>query len=293
MQPYRNFALRICVFVLTCLLAACSAVRLGYSHGETVAYWWLDGYVDFDSSQKPWVKQHINHLFAWHRQTQLGDYAQFLTHLQARLQHDVTPADISADADAIKKRMLTAIDKAMPELTDLALSLQPQQIARIEKKFAANNEKYRKEYLSDDLEKRQLARYKQVMTHAEYWFGDFSREQEEKIRAASDARPFDGDAVMAMRVRRQRELVSLLKRIQAEKPERAATTKMLREYVEASLAHFADAKAQAVSDAYTNGTIGLAAAVVNMATAKQKAFAMSRLKHWADDCREMATAARP
>lgn len=292
MQLYRNFALRIGVFVLACLLAACSAVHLGYSHGETVAYWWLDGYVDFDSSQKPWVKQHINHLFAWHRKTQLEDYAQFLTHMEARLQHEVTPADMSADADAIKKRMLTVVDKAMPELTDLALSLQPQQIARIEKKFAANNEKYRKEYLSGDLEKRQLARYKQVMTQAEYWFGNFSREQEAKIRAASDARPLDGDAALATRLRRQHELVALLKRIQSEKPERAATTRMLREYVVASLAYFGDAKAQAASDAYADSTIRLAAMVVNMTTAKQKAFAMARLTQWAEDCREMATAAR-
>jgi hypothetical protein len=290
MRACRAFAAKLIVSILVCLLAACSAVRLGYSHGETVAYWWLDSYVDFTSEQKPWVKAHIDRLFAWHRATQLTDYAQLLLQVQGQLQHEVSPAVVSADADALKKRMLTAIDHAMPELADLALSLQPQQIAHIEKKFAANNDKYRKEFLSGDAEKRQLARYKQVMTHAEYWFGNFSHEQEVKIRAASDARTFDGDMMMVIRLRRQRELIAVLRQIQAEKPDHATTMRMLRDYVAASLTHFGDAKAQAVSDAYADETMSLAQIIVNMTTPKQKAFAMSRIKQWVEDCRQMAHA---
>ena len=33
-------------------LAACSAVRLGYANLPDLAYWWLDGYVDFSDEQE-------------------------------------------------------------------------------------------------------------------------------------------------------------------------------------------------------------------------------------------------
>lgn len=288
MQLYRSFAQKILVVMLVGLLAACSAARLGYSHGETITYWWLDSYVDFDSAQKPWVKQRIDHLFAWHRHSQLEDYAQLMSQIQQQLQQSVTSETVAADAEALKKRTLLVIDQAMPELADLSLSLQPQQIANIDKKLTANNEKYRREYLSGDVDERQRARYKQVMTHAEYWFGSFSRDQEAKIRAASDARPIDVDAMMAMLVRRQRELINVLKTIAAQKPERKAVMQMLRNYVTASQANFGDAKLQAANEAYKNSTLALATSIVNMTTPKQKAFAQERLKQWMEDCRRMA-----
>ncbi|WP_242490004.1 DUF6279 family lipoprotein [Noviherbaspirillum cavernae] len=288
MRSSRAFSSRAGIFVLACLLVGCSAVRLGYSNGETVVYWWLNSYVDFESDQTPWVKRHISHLFDWHRKTQLDDYAKLLTQTQQQLQRKVTPADVAADYDALKKRMLIVIDKAIPELTDLALSLQPQQIAQIEKKFESNNEKYRKEYLQGDLEQRQHVRYKKVMKQAEYWFGNFSAEQEARIRAASDARPANFEAHMAGRMRRQQEMVALLRKIQVEKPKHETAMRMLRTYVTATMVHFGDEKQKAVADAYADSTVQLSVMIINMATPQQTANAMTRLQKWIDDCRSMA-----
>ena len=70
MRPYRTFAIRIGIFLITgLLLLGCSAARFGYSNGETLSYWWLNGYVHFDADQKPWVKKQIATLFTWHRKT--------------------------------------------------------------------------------------------------------------------------------------------------------------------------------------------------------------------------------
>ena len=70
----RLFALGLLV-----LLAACSLGQLGYDHADTIAYWWLNGYVEFDNSQRPWVRQRIDTLYAWHRHTQLKTYVPILT----------------------------------------------------------------------------------------------------------------------------------------------------------------------------------------------------------------------
>lgn len=288
MRPYHAFTRKVCLFLVVCLLVSCSALRLGYSNGESVVYWWLNGYVDFEDEQDPWVKRHIANLFQWHRKTQLNEYAQLLAQTQKQLHGNVTQTDVLASYDAVKKSMLLVVDKALPELTDLALALQPQQIAHLEKKFASNNDKYRKEYLRGDFEERQRHRYKKIMKQAEYWFGDFSEEQEAQIRAASNARPLNNELWMEVRLRRQQELIALLKKVQDEKLGRDATMKMLKEYAGAVFGQFGNAEHQALSDASARETARMVSVIVNIATPEQKARAHKRLQQLIDDCHAMA-----
>jgi hypothetical protein len=283
MWPYRAFTLKAFLVLVACLLVGCSALRLGYSNGESVAYWWLNGYIDIERDQQPWVKKHIANLFEWHRNTQLGEYAKLLTHAQQRLDHSVTQADVLAEYDAVKKSGLVVVDKALPELTDLALALQPQQIAHLEKKFASNNDEYRREYLRGDLEKRQHDRYTKVMKQAEYWFGDFSHTQEAQIRAASDARPLNNELVLQMRLRRQQQLIALLKKVQQEKLGREATAALLKNYALGALEQFDNQEHRAFSEASRIGTAQMVATIINIATPQQKAHAKKRLQRWVED----------
>lgn len=287
-RPYRSFASTICLFLLVCFAAGCSAVRLGYSNGESVVYWWLDGYVDFQAEQQPMVRKSIKSFFVWHRKTQLPEYAQLLGQWQQKLHHNVTPPEVAASYDDVRKRMLLAVEKALPELTDLAVAMDADQIAHLERKFASNNEKYRKEYLRGGLEERQLLRYKKIMKQAEYWFGDFSREQEMKIRALSDARPLDNEQWLEERIRRQNDMVAILKRIHAEKPGRDAAQQMLKNFVSASMDHYGDARRKAFFDQSQESTVQLMSALINLTTPEQKAFAQKRVQQWIEDCHTMA-----
>ncbi|HZW22309.1 DUF6279 family lipoprotein [Noviherbaspirillum sp.] len=289
MRPDRAFFERAVLFLLAMLLAGCSALRLGYANGDTFVYWWLNGYVDFEDEQKPWVKAHIDRLFDWHRTTQLPDYAQLLEQVQQRLQRGQTaPDEVRADFNAVRKRAALVLDKAAPELADLALSLQPQQIANLEKKFSSNNDKYRKEYLRGNIDDRQQLRFKKVMKQAEYWFGDFSQEQEASIRKMSDARPLDYEIWMAERLRRQQEMLQMLRKIQAEKPPRETVSRMIREFVARSFENFTYAENKAFFDDSTDGMARMIATIVNVATPEQKAHAIKRLQKWIEDCHALA-----
>lgn len=289
MRPNPSLFAKVLLALLVCLLASCSALRIGYANGDTFVYWWLDGYVDFTSEQKPWVRAHIDRLFAWHRKTQLPEYAQLLSQVQQRLQHGQTSqADVLADITTIKKRTAIVLEQSLPELADLALSLQPEQIAYLERKFASNNDKYRKEYLQGTLEDRQRHRYKQIMKHAEHWFGDFSAQQEAQIRAASDARPLNYEIWMAERMRRQQEMIGMLKKIQSTRPTRDTTIAILRQFVARSLENFTYAENKAFFDGSIEGMAQAVSVIVNVATPAQKTHAVARLQKLIDDCHQLA-----
>ncbi|MEC5160043.1 MULTISPECIES: DUF6279 family lipoprotein [unclassified Janthinobacterium] len=291
--PFRGGRLQQCLLVLLLvLLAGCSSLRLSYNNGDTLLYWWLNAYVDLESDQKGWVQKDIDKMFHWHRQTQLKDYVQVLTNAQRQLQSNPTQADLLATYADIKTRAQAVIVKAEPDLADLARSLRPEQIAQMEKKFTKNNEDYRKKYLRGDAAKRQKFRYQKSMEQFELWFGSFSREQEELIRQASDARPLNNELWFEERLRRQRSIIGLAQKVQREKLGKEATVALIHKLIVESFERMEHSEQKAFFDAYNEGTARLVLTVIKTATPTQKAHAVKRMQGWIDDFNSLAAEAR-
>ena len=276
--------------LLACMLAllGCSSLRLSYNHGDTLLYWWIDGYVDLDAEQKPWVKKDIDELFHWHRKTQLHDYTQLLQTVQRQLQGNPSAADLAADYDQVRARTQLLLFKALPELADLARLLKPEQIAQMEKKFAANNAEFRKKNMKGDKEAQQKFRYNKSMEQFELWFGNFSSEQEAAIRKASDARPLDNEFWLEERMRRQRNITNLVKKVQSEKLSKDATMALLHGLVKDSFDGPPQAERRQFVDSDTAATVELVLTVIRVATPAQKAHAQKRMQGWIDDFNALA-----
>jgi hypothetical protein len=257
--------------------------RLGYNNGETVSYFWLNGYIGFDADQKPWVKKELANLFAWHRRSQLPEYLPLLEQAKKRVLKPVSEAELARDYDEIRRRIQVMTDRAAPAAADLALALRPEQIASIERKFAENNEKFRKEHLRGDLAQRQSDRFRRTMKQAETWFGNFSSEQERQIRQLSDVRPLDDEVVLADRMQRQAEMIRMLQRIEAEKPTREAAVAMIRQYVSGAMDHYNHPDYQRYFEKYRAAQLRMVAGIINMSTPAQKQYFEKEVQGWIDD----------
>lgn len=289
--PLRRAA-RLFLLGAMLLLAACSSLQLVYNHGDTLLYWWLDGYVDLDSDQKPWVKRDIDDFFQWHRKTQLHDYVQVLQTARRQLQGTPTEADLLADYEDIRQRTELMLLKALPQLAQLARSLQPQQIAQVEKKFGANNDDFRHKNMKGDREHQLAFRYDKAMDQFELWFGRFSHEQEVAIRQASDARPLDNALWLDQRMRRQQAVLALLRQVQRDRLGQDATVALIRTLIEDSFARRDQADRKEFFEDYNQGTAQLVLTVIRVATPAQKAHALKRMQGWIDDCNALAAQAR-
>ncbi|MQA38337.1 DUF6279 family lipoprotein [Rugamonas aquatica] len=283
---------RVFLIVLMAVLAGCSSLRLAYNHGDTLLYWWLDAYVDLNSDQKVWVKKDIDELFHWHRKTQLRDYTQLLQTGQRQLAGNPTVADLTNDYDEIKRRTQLLLFKALPELADLARSLQPEQIVALEKKFAANNVEFRKKNMKGDKEAQQKFRYKKSMEQFELWFGPFSAEQEAQIRRASDARPLDNDIWLDERMRRQKNILTLVQKVQREKLSKEATMALIHTLIKDSFERLEHSERKPFFDAYDESTMQFILTVIKIATPAQKAHAHKRMQGWIDDFNSLSAEPR-
>ena len=279
----------ILFFAMACgILSGCGAARLAYGNGESLSYWWFDGYVDFDLEQESAIKEDIAELFAWHRETQLPEYVRLLASVEKRLQRDVTLSEINADVADFRRRLRVMTDRAAPSLADLALSMSPDQLVHLQEKFVSKNAAYRKQNLRGDVEERQQRRYKKVLEQAEYWFGDFTDEQEARIRAASDARPLNPELVYADRLQRQTAMVTMLQKIQAEKPDRNMAIKLISSYTDIERQRLAIPERKAFFDGLNESNARLAVLIINDATPAQRAKAIERVRQWRTDFSKMS-----
>jgi len=293
MPPSSGRSLRgLFLIALMVVVAGCSSLRVAYNHGDTLLYWWIDKYVDLNSDQKISVKDDIRDLFRWHRKTQLLDYVQVLKNGQRQLAGNPSAADLAADYEDIKNRTRMLLTKALPELADLARSLEPNQIATLEKQFASNNDDFRKKNMKGDREAQQKFRYKKSMEQFELWFGSFSAEQEAIIRRASDARPLDNQIWLDERRRRQQSILALVQRVQREKLSKEATMPLIKTVIDENFNRQLDSPHKAFLEASEQASIQLILTVVKIATPEQKAHAQKRMQGWIDDFNSLAAEVR-
>jgi hypothetical protein len=272
------------------LLAACSSFKLGYNNADTLLLYTLDSYFDLSDEQSQLARAQLAKFLDWHRSTQLPGYAQLLNEAKRKIdQGQVAPDQLLAFYGRMTAELQRLGDKAAPELAALALTLTPTQIDRFAQKLDKDTVKARRELVrfagNESLEER----IKRNTERAQSWFGSLSGAQEELIRRTLQARPDNAAWWIGERERRQRTLVAVLRRIEAEKPDAATATVWLRSYF-AQLALPEGPEQRARTLEFRRGNAELIAALLNSASAEQKAHLLKKLRGYADDFGALAAA---
>ena len=280
------------LLAVSCVLSGCGmALKLGYDQGSSLAFRWLDGYVDFDDAQSLRVRAGLDEWFAWNRRTQLPDYADLLARASVEVLADTTPQRACAWADEIRHRVDVALEHARPTLVEVAPTLTPQQIANVEKKYASRNETYRDDYLQRDPAKRREAAVEREVERAETFYGSLDDAQRDKVARWVGDSPFDAELSYAERLRRQQDVVGLLRRVAATGATRADAATEITALVE-RLDRSPDDAYRRYALRLTDYNCGLAASVHNMTSSAQRGTAAKKLKDYERDLRSLAADAR-
>jgi hypothetical protein len=274
------------------LLAGCSAVRLVYNQGQTFAYWWLDGYFDFDLEQGNRAREALSDWFRWHRATQLPDYAALLAQAQRQIPQDITPAEVCRWYDEMRRRLETAYAQGVPALADLLRTLKPEQVRNVEKRYQKADADFRSDYLQATRIEQLEAANKRTVSRAEMVYGRLDDAQRKLIADGIAASPFDARRWLAERQARQREIVDTLRALQGMRADPARTEAALRVFA----AHAVLSPRPAYRE-YQQKLIeyncALVARLHNATTAEQRRHGIERLKAWEDDMRALAAQRHP
>ncbi len=279
--------------VLAALLPACSAVKMGYNQLPTLAFFYLDGYADFTDAQSLQVKSELTRLHAWHRQTQLPAYADLLDKLQTVLQGNITPAQVCAVWPDVRRQLLAVPSQAEPAMAALALSLQPEQLQHMQRKFARGNADYRKDFIDAAPAAIRAKRYEQAASRADMLYGPLDEQQLRRIGQLVDPSGFNAPLVYAERLRRQQDTLQTLRAISAANT--AANTAASTAAVQTQLRALLDRTLASPEPAYrsyidknTQENCRAVAELHNSTTDVQRRKAMRVIRGYAVDFRTLA-----
>jgi hypothetical protein len=266
-------------------LAGCTALRLGYNNGPFLAWWWVDGYADFNREQSPHVRGAIDRWFEWHRGTQLAEYLPLLQAWQRAAPGPLTAEQACRWAAEMRGKLAPATERAIGLGAELLPRMGAANFQAIERRYAKVNDEMREEFLQPDPTERMEASVERAIKRLETLYGRLDEPQRKTVRDEVLASPFDPERWQQERLRRQRDTVATLRRLAGE-PRAEVRIAGLRALAQRSdVAEDPGYRAyQLKLEAYNCEFI---ARVHNATTPRQRSRARDTLKGWEDDLRAL------
>ena len=272
---------------LLALLSGCSALRLAYNNGALAAWWWLDGYIDFPSDQTPRAKAAIDQLFDRTRGADLPQLAALLAAAQAEVLDPTTPAQVCRWQRQFRDRLDPIVDRGVLLAADLVGGLGEPQWRHLERQFEKKNADMRDDFLQPDPTERLARSVERTVERAEMLYGRLGDAQKRLIAAGVAASPFDPQAWIAERERRQRDTLQTLRRLTAERADRDRTIAALRTLAERTEVS-QDPAYRTYQQRLAEYNCAFGAQLHNATTPAQRQAARAQLKTWEDDLRALA-----
>lgn len=286
----RTCLLMACVAVL----AACSAIKLGYNNSASFAHTYLTSKVDFDSEQSAFLKTSLNEIVEWHRNAELpvlaGELQAARQALAAR-NGVVTPVNanqVQALNLAIRASLRRTANEAAPVIAKNMLGLWPNQISDIQKALDKSNVEYREERLMQSADQRVRESAERMTERFERWLGTLTPVQIKQIEAWARAETHRAESRYEKRLERQQQFMVLVNKAANRQIDQATLSQEIASLLNAWQSPACAAEKQE-SEQRQKATIGLIVNVLNSATAEQRNNAADRAAGWAKDFQILAS----
>ena len=177
--------------------------------------------------------------------------------------------------------------QAEPAMVTLAISLEPDQLAHLERKYRRNNADYRKEWVEIPPAEQREKRFKQVLERSEMVYGKLEEPQRAALRQQMERSVFDPARILAERQRRQQDLVQTLRKLAGQPIALAQARQLMHDYLERAQ-DSPDAAYRRYQEALIEESCRMFSVAHNSTTAAQREIAARRLRAYQRDVRELA-----
>ena len=274
----------ICCLVL--LITACSTVRFAYNQGDTLIRWWIDDHIGLTAEQEVLTRELLEQQFWWHRTEQLAEVSKTLEQLRRQLHRPLSTQEVSQFSDDLKKFIYAIAKKSTPDAAKIFVTLQNNQIEKMQKRMQKGNEKFAKEWLPPSAEKQNKVRADKVIDRVEWLFGTINKEQEEKIRQHIKNNPLDMNMVYQERLRRQNDLIKIIRTIHQNKLNQQQAEELLMVYMK-NFEYGTSKEQQDFGKKRAAIGVQLSSFITHTMNDEQRKYASGRVETWALDVQEL------
>jgi hypothetical protein len=268
------------------LITACSAVRFVYNQGDTLIRWWIDDHIGLTAEQEVLTRELLEQQFWWHRTEQLAEVSKTLEQLRRQLHRPLSTQEVSQFSDDLKKFIYAIAKKSTPDAAKIFVTLQNNQIEKMQERMQKGNEKFAKEWLPPSAEKQNKVRADKVIDRVEWLFGTINKEQEEKIRQHIKNNPLDMNMVYQERLRRQNDLIKIVRTIHQNKLNQQQAEELLTVYMK-NFEYGTSKEQQDFGKKRAAIGVQLSSFLTHTMNDEQRKYASGRVETWALDVQEL------
>ncbi len=199
------------------LVSACSVVAVSYHLAPSIVYWRLDQALDFDAGQAADVRARLDRLHAWHRRSELADYARFLGEVQTRIARPVSAGDVAWLHAEVRRRYTRILEAAAADAVEVVVGLRTEQLDTLERRFARMSADFERQLVDVSPERAREEFFRHALGRLERWYGAFDTAARGRLRGLAEEVPLDRRLELEDLRRRQRELLTFLRAVSAGK----------------------------------------------------------------------------
>jgi hypothetical protein len=171
--PWRWLAACLAVAVL----AGCGSTRLVYGQLDLLLPWYFRDYVDLETGQRQQLERSVDLLLTWHRESQVGRYAEFFRELA-----DEAASPLGYERIDAARRMLDGfwddiVRQVTPEAAGLLATLDESQVEEMFRRIAEKDAEEAAEARARSEAERLGRREKMLRRQAERWVGRLDEAQ--------------------------------------------------------------------------------------------------------------------
>jgi len=270
--------------LIAVLFTGCSAVRLGYDQADHLGYWWVDHYLDLSSDKSRQFKTDLKALHAWHRQTQLPEYARLASGLSARMSSEPSSAEVCDNIQVLREKFDLLSRQSVPVWARLAQQLGSEEIHYLRKKFTQEDKDWKAKWLDADSEKIHDLRYEEWLRRAESFYGRLNHDQKKFIQQAIVHSSWDPRISWERRQLRQQKIIAVLEKIRQQRLNQSDTEAELTLIIEQIL-NPEDPKQAAMQRKVIDEACINLAGLHQRTTTSQRLHASQKFGDYADDFR--------
>lgn len=272
----------IAVFSLITVITACSFKSV-YNNLDYLIPEYAEDIVSLDDVLQEEFEHRTLVLLNWHRNTQLNQYADWLTGIQQDIGPQLTQQQVLLRLKQAEQFWLSLAVKINHEMALLLPMLNQQQQAELFSNLTEKNEDFREEYVDIDETQRREEYYDDLYNSYENWFGDLSEQQEQLIKPAA------GELVSTMAVRLQQRLKwqNGIQTILSSTESNEEKSRQLREFF-AEFEISSNPEMQQKSEVNNNILARLTVEIVHSVSPEQKDFFISKTNEYIRMFRELA-----
>jgi hypothetical protein len=279
------------LWVAACVLAGCSTlpVRLGYSQGATLGYWWADRHADFSAEQAPAVRAALAQWFDWHRRTQLAEDIALLERAASDAEGPVSAAQACGWWAQIEQRRDAHLAPLAAPIAEIAATLSPAQWRHIQQRFDRSNADWREQQLDPDPAQREKAATERLTERVEMLYGRLDRAQAAFVADWVRRSPWNAQRWLDERIARQRDTMQTLRLLATPGQPAPAREALARAWL-TRLVQPSDETARRHLERVRQDQCAFAAEWQARSTPAQRRRAAETLRGWAQDLRSFLPA---